>query len=295
MIKFGYDAFKNSSPYSATSFFPPAFFHQACFYKITYIESGSAEVEFISRKTKAHIVKKCSVGDTFIVTPEDIHKYTISDGEKYRHRDIYATPELMKACCDAIGPDLYEEINDREYPSFFKISSNEILSFREKLSVFINNQPSKKLDRIHVSMIISLLGLYCISNTAKNLYPEWIQELLKDLENLETINLPLEQIISRTNYSHSYVCRTFKKYLGITLKQYINDKKLELSAVMIQNSDKSIEDIALSLGLGILTNYIRAFKKKYGVSPGRYRKAFKEQQNSISFASREDGANDMKE
>ncbi len=280
MIKFGYEAFKNSSPYSATSPFPPAFFHQASFYKITYIESGNTEIEFISRKTKKHIVKECSVGDIFIVAPEDIHRYNVRDNDKYRHRDIYAVPELMKACCDVISPDLYDEINAAEYPQIFKISANEILSFGEKLSVFINNQPSEWLDGIHKSIIVSLLGIYRIANTTKNLYPDWIQELLKDLENLEIIKLSLEQVVARTNYSHSYVCRTFKKYLGVTLKQYINDKKLELSAVMIQNSDKSIENVAISLELGTLTNYIRMFKKRYGVSPGKYRKDFKEKQTS---------------
>ncbi len=280
MIKFGYEAFKNSSPYSATSPFPPAFFHQATFYKITYIENGDTKIEFISRKTKKCIVKECAVGDMFIITPEDIHRYDVNDSDKYRHRDVYATPELMKLCCDFVSPDLYDEINDAEYPLIFKISANEMLALGEKLSVFINNQPSKWLDAIHKSILVSLLGIYRIANTAKNLYPDWIQELLKDLENLEIIKLPLEQIVSRTNYSHSYVCRTFKKYLGVTLKQYINDRKLELSAVMIQNSDKSIENIALSLELGILTNYIRAFKKRYGVSPGRYRQEFKEKQTS---------------
>ncbi len=280
MLKFGYEAFKNSSPYSATSPFPPAFFHQACFYKITYIERGKTKIEFISRKTKKHIVKECSVGDIFIATPDDIHKYIVDDGDNYRHRDVYAVPELMKECCDFISPDLYEEINDAEYPQIFKISANEMLSFGEKLSVFLNNQPTERLDSIHKSILVSLLGLYRIANTAKKLYPDWIQELLKDLENLDIIKLPLEQIIVRTNYSHSYVCRTFKKYLGVTLKQYINDRKLELSAVMIQNSDNSIENIAASLGLGILTHYIRAFKKKYGVSPGKFRKEFKEKQTS---------------
>ncbi len=266
---FGYDAI-SSSPYSAKSFLPPMMFHQTPFYKITYIESGSADVTFVSRKNQQLITKKCDIGDAFIVTPDDIHKYDVSSEDKYRHRDIYATPERMKECCDLFSPELYDEINDGECPSIFKMSANDIMSLSERLLVFVNNQPSKRLDGVHKSILAYMLGLYSVVDMEKRMYPEWIQELLRELDKLDVLKLPIEQILSKTEYSHSYVCRTFKQCVGVSLQQYINDRRLELSRVLVLNSGQSLEEIAVSLGLGTLCNYIKAFKKKYGMPPRKY-------------------------
>ncbi len=280
---FGFEVIKRV-PYSAIVFFPPGEFHQSAFFKIAYIEGGRAEITFQSRKSRKTLIKQCDVGDAFIVSPKDIHKYkTKGSNEKYRHRDVYVSTELMKKCCDVISPTLYKEITEGEYPCFFKISSNEILSLGEKLSVFINRQPEESLDMIHCGIIVSLLGSYCIFNGEKKLYPDWLQDLLRNLDKQEFVKLPIEQIVKSTNFCHDYVSREFKKYLGMSLKQYVTEKKLALSTVMLLDSNNTIEMIANFLGLEFASSYVKIFKKRYGITPGMYRKELKKNQSRMPF------------
>ncbi len=294
VTQFGLEVIK-SVPYSAIVFFPPGEFHQSAFFKITYIESGKAEIEFKSRKKKKSMVKQFGTGDAFIVAPEDIHRYEIKKGgEEYRHRDVYVSAEVMEQCCGIISPTLYKEITEGEYPCFFKISSNEILSLGEKLSVFINRKAEESLSMVHRGIVASLLGSYCIFNTEKRLYPEWLQDLLRDLDKQEFVMLPIEQIINSTHFSHSYVSRTFKKYLGTSLKQYVDDKKLALSTVMLAQNNSSTRVIAKNLGLKYPSSYVKMFKKRYGITPGKYRQDLKNKQTGVLFTEWGSSSDDSK-
>ncbi len=272
IVTFGYESIKNS-PYSATIVEPPTVFHKTSFYKIIYIESGSAKIYFISQKTKGIIERKCNVGDAFIVTPDDIQKYAVFGSKQYRHREIYASPKTVKDCCNIISSTLYEEIKGADSPNFFRISPNDIISMEGRLSFFVNRLPSVKLNGVHKSLIVSMLGVYYTFGMEKKVYPDWINELLIELEKIEVLRLPIEKIITKTKYSHSYICREFKRHVGTPLKQYIIDKRLELSKLLMLNGNKSLKEIALLLGLGTSSNFIKAFNNKYGASPKKYLKS----------------------
>lgn len=293
MEKYDFETIKNV-PYTAIVYVPPYKFHQSTFFKITYIESGSADIVFMSRTSDKTMIKKCSVGDAFIITPKDAHRYIVNKHDaRYRHRDIYLSTELMKECCDFVSTKLYENIVSDEYPNFFKVSANEILALGEKLSPFINNKKQENLDNIHRSIAVSILGTYCICKTEKKLYPEWLQDLLRNLDKKDFVRQPIEDIVESTSYSHSYVSRVFKQYLKVPIKQYVNDQRFSISTVMLLNSGSAIENIANELGFETSSSFVKAFKKKYGTTPGKYRKTAMEKQTSIPFVdwggSQEDG------
>ena len=73
--------------------------------------------------------------------------------------------------------------------------------------------------------------------------------------------------VSVSNLSHF-----FKKNTGVTISNYITSIKLERAKYILLNSDKTIEDIAKSLGYSNATVFIEMFKKNTGESPGNYRK-----------------------
>jgi AraC-like DNA-binding protein len=64
----------------------------------------------------------------------------------------------------------------------------------------------------------------------------------------------------------------FKKIFGKSIYACHRDACLELAAVMLLDTDKSIFEIALGTGYSGSGNFCNAFKNRYGVSPGQYRK-----------------------
>ncbi|MDO5399218.1 MAG: AraC family transcriptional regulator, partial [bacterium] len=78
-------------------------------------------------------------------------------------------------------------------------------------------------------------------------------------------------IAEALHLSEEYLCRIFKKHTGITVKQFITKLKIEKVKDMLENTDRSIESIAISLNCNqIYLN--RLFKKHTDMTLLEYRK-----------------------
>ncbi len=263
-------------PYTAIITYPPIEPHRNTFFKIMYVESGSAILTLFSKKSrKKKRILTIKMGDMLIISPEDVSLYSdIAEGVNgYRHRDIYVSPERMKECCDFLGEELYDEIVNEPFGLCYRITSNQQLALSEMLVGLGNKKETVALDAQHKSSIIFCLDLYLQHREKISAYPLWLHGLLRDMEKLDVLLLSVDAIAKSTNYTHEYVSRKFKQYMGKSLKQYVNQARLAQAALLLATSDFSVEDISYKSGFPSCNNFINAFKKEYGISPGKYRKS----------------------
>ena len=261
------------NPYAAVWYVPPRTPHKSTFFKITYIEEGAAEIGFFARNGSA--IKKvfATAKDAFIITPADIHNYRVDPKMKYSHRDLYVSEGLMRQCCDLVSDDLYDRITTGEYPEIFRLSTSALSSISEMMTPIMFEPVSNVNSAIHKSIVVYILGQYVAIQECFNNYPKWIKKLLRNLDKESFLVLPVEEIVKRTGFSHSYVSAQFKRYMGMPLKKYINKSKLFVASAMLASSDYTIEDIVERLDFNTASNFINLFKAEFGITPGRYRKS----------------------
>jgi transcriptional regulator GlxA family with amidase domain len=63
----------------------------------------------------------------------------------------------------------------------------------------------------------------------------------------------------------------FQEQTGISLSEYFAAKRERAAATMLVESNLRTEDVAIKAGFGTPRTFHRAFARKFGVSPGRYR------------------------
>lgn len=86
-------------------------------------------------------------------------------------------------------------------------------------------------------------------------------------------DIKLEDIAAKFFISKSHLCSFFKKNMGITVLNYIKTTRLEYAAKLATTTDiKSIE-ICAACGYGSVSNFLRDFRKRYGVSPMEMRRS----------------------
>lgn len=83
--------------------------------------------------------------------------------------------------------------------------------------------------------------------------------------------ISIEDLAAHTELSSSYLSRLFKKELGISVSDYIREKKIETSQNLLKYCDYSLIDIANYLSFSSQSHFIQAFRKTVGMTPKKYR------------------------
>lgn len=84
------------------------------------------------------------------------------------------------------------------------------------------------------------------------------------------INLDLLAHIQYTSKYH--LIRVYKKYYGITPRQYLINKRIEKAKKKLR-AGASVTDTCYAIGFGSINSFSNLFKAKTGVSPSNYKRA----------------------
>lgn len=74
-----------------------------------------------------------------------------------------------------------------------------------------------------------------------------------------------------TGLSESYLSRVFKQNLGISISDYIREKKIEKATHLLRYSDQPVVDIANYLSFSSQSHFIQTFENYTGLTPKKYR------------------------
>ena len=83
--------------------------------------------------------------------------------------------------------------------------------------------------------------------------------------------ITLEDGAKAADMSPFHFLRVFAKVLGVTPHQYLVRCRLRHAARLLSDSEQSVTEIALQVGFGDLSNFVRTFRRAAGVSPRGFR------------------------
>lgn len=151
---------------------------------------------------------------------------------------------------------LFEEFyntKDKETISYFRLKAIEFLYFINKLS---GNEETEfqYFNKRHIQ-IAKDIRAYMVEHLEEKIS-------LERLANEKTINLSL-------------LYKVFAQVYGDTPYAYIKKYKMNIASNELKNSNRKINEIALSLGYSNASKFAIAFQSVYGILPKDYRKSEK--------------------
>ena len=93
---------------------------------------------------------------------------------------------------------------------------------------------------------------------------EYIKGHLSEMISVKTL-------ADRSGYAEYYFSHKFKKEMGVSVKEYILQEKIEQAKVMLTSTNESIQKISDSLAFGNRSYFYTCFQKQEGMSPSEYR------------------------
>ncbi len=99
-----------------------------------------------------------------------------------------------------------------------------------------------------------------------------VQEIKRYIDNRLPAPVAMTELAASLGKSPSQITRLFRREYGVSPYRYLTDKRLELARIMLEQTRKSIKEIAGELNFTDAYYFSNLFKTRYQVSPQSFRR-----------------------
>ena len=99
---------------------------------------------------------------------------------------------------------------------------------------------------------------------------EAVQRMQEHIEAHLCEKISFADVAKASLFSPWYARRLFLEYTGVTPAEYTRKLRLKQSALRLRDENVKVLDVALDFGFGSVDGYQRAFRKEFGINPGKY-------------------------
>jgi AraC family cel operon transcriptional repressor len=248
------------------------YYHDHNFFEVFYVVDGT-------------IVHNCNgiqetleAGDARLLRPCDKHGFIRENGEPCAHRDIIISEQLFKKSCAFIDSTLFDKINGNEKPLTAKLQKAKIVEFEKEFSqMFFASADQSICNKEAMANILSVALLNVFLQALQphlNGLPVWLNNILPSFSTPISMREGLDFILKDLSYDKSYVCRTFKKYMGCTMTEYLRNQRVDYASSLLLTTDKTIPQICEEIGFDSIPYFTTSFKQRYSLSPKQFKLNF---------------------
>jgi AraC-like DNA-binding protein len=98
------------------------------------------------------------------------------------------------------------------------------------------------------------------------------KRLLRVVQSIEsTLPRSVRELAQQVHLSPTHLQRLFKQETGVHIRDLLTERKLTAAANLLTTTDMEIKEIAYVVGYGHHSSFVRAFQRRFGQSPKRYR------------------------
>lgn len=97
-----------------------------------------------------------------------------------------------------------------------------------------------------------------------------IQKILVYIEEHFRDNLTVSDISREFGYNKDYISKIINSHIHCSFKRYVNLLRARNAKNLIENSDKSLDEICFLSGFGCMKSFRRAFTEYYDLTPREY-------------------------
>ena len=195
------------------------------------------------------------------------------------HSDFVKETESLKAWLVFFDDDVIKEYLVRsEASSSSKNAAPEfyILHDMEVFQTFFNSLQKQIKNPTYLTIkLLELLHLIACQGNAQHLHTLLTQSkrisprrnLIRLLSKHEVLHLTVNDMAHLSGRSLSSFNRDFKALYNTSPKKWLQEKRLAHAKNLLVEGNKSVTEVAVSVGYDNVSNFIKAFKVLYGQTP----------------------------
>lgn len=246
--------------------------HSHDFYELYYFIGGRAS--YIIENKKYQLRR----GDLLLIPPGELHQLDMADSSQFYERIVlWITPPFLQALSSA-HTDLRECFRLCANSRTYRIRD---LPFTEKIGEWLDEVYSCSAgahygDDLRAEILLKNIFLelcrYLRGRDADESGSghEAVSRTMDYISAHLSGDLSLDTLAEQMFLNKFYLSRLFREQTKVTLHQYILKKRLTLARSYIEQG-VPVATLCPRCGFHDYTNFFRAFKNEYGMTPGQYR------------------------
>ena len=217
-------------------------------YEIIFLINGTV---YITEIGKQYQLKK---NDLLILEPKLRHfGYKASNNTSFFWVHFTGIPKF--------DPEFkYQSIQE---PYNLTLLFKQLMHYRSEKN---NNEP--------LDYITRLILMECLSPNKQEQANHIVSEASAWIAANRDTPVKVKDITEYFGYNADYLSRLFKAHCGKSLKEYINDTKINYIKQLLLTSDRSLADIACQAGFNDYKYFLKFFKYHEGVTPTQFLKTY---------------------
>ncbi len=237
--------------------------------EITYVLSGRAKV------ISDEYCEDISTGQIHFIKKGCLHKFEVYPNEDFRYICVGYIPNendiLVQSFNNSVkGKRAFVTDDDSTVKKLISLIVDESYDWDEHSKIMIGQY----LSQIMVTMSRILKGKSKRLTNKQNESAMSSHTIYKGLRFIDREYLNIEnvkELSEKLSYSEYYISHLFREKMGITVKDYITNKKISHACELLKTSPLGIEEISNHLNFASSHSFRRAFKAVTGMSPREYK------------------------
>ena len=247
--------------------------HHHDFYEVYFFLSGNVQYNI---ETRSYLL---TPGDVLLISPMELHQPMFgSEQREYERIVLWIDKQFLEGfslpgqgftnCFDTDSPNhtnlLRPEGVQRQFLTFL---------LEQLISESSSEQPYREICALsYLAQVLVLLNRLALQQRRENpvaVQDSTVYNILGYINEHYSENLTLDDLANKFFLSKYHLSREFQRLVGTSVHRYIVQKRLVMAKQML-SSGKPSSEVYQSCGFGDYSNFYRAFKAEYQISPKDY-------------------------
>ncbi len=213
-------------------------------------------------------------GDMLLIRPDDVHRFRRYSDEHCVAINLAFTTQTLDALLAYLDFPL-AAISTPSYPPLQRCSPALTARLAERMQALALLPATPDVSRSALRAFLAEILIEHFGHLQTihpNGVPQWLQALCLEMTKPDNFAAGRSALSELAGRSDEHLARSFRKYLGVTPTEYINQLRLAYTARMLAHTDLPVNEIAQSAGFDNLSYFYRLFRDGYGMPPAQYRR-----------------------
>lgn len=250
------------------------YLHRHDFFELIYLENAS-QSHFMEGRTV-----QVPHGSLIFVRPNDLHALYNPENQGAVLHHLAFSRLMADHLFSFLDIDL-AWLTQSEFPPHVILNAEESLQiqslFKELEALAEQTGTVRCITVKRILVQIFCQYLMRASTLSKQVSPPWLLETRRLMSSPENFSQGLDRMVQLSGRTKEHLCRSMRKYYGISVSDFINDLRLTYVANQLVNSEAHILDLCYDSGFSSLSWMYSLFRRKFGCSPAVFRKKFDSQ------------------